>query len=99
MDREQYNGRAQDIHDNIIYIRGSINKLETNIERLANAVDRMCNILETSKTSTELIISHIQNSLPVRFVVLICLIICVAFVGGGFLKEVFELDLLKVWFS
>lgn len=90
MQEHLYNGKQQDIHDNVIFIKGSLNNLEKNINRLVESVDKLVEVQETNYKAQERIIVHIQNSIPVKFMILICLIICIAFVGGGVLKELID---------
>lgn len=78
--------------DDINLLRESVNKLETTISDLATSIEK-------GNDYNERIIEHIRESIPIRFVVLICFIICLAFVGGGVLKEVVDLHLLAKWFS
>lgn len=91
----------QDIHDNVIYIKGAVTKLEENIEKLADSVNSFASVIAAasdsqqrqftiSNESNQKIIAHIQNSLPIKIVVLLCCIICVAFLGGGILKEILD---------
>lgn len=96
---EELNGKAQDIHDNVVYIRGKISRLETSIDGLSNSVQRLSFAIESNNISNERIITRMSESLPIRFVCLICMIICLAFVGGGVLKEVVDSHVLLKLFG
>jgi len=96
---EPLNGKAQDIHDNVIYIKNRVSGLERSIDGLANNIQRLTFAIESTNAGNERIISRISESLPIRFVVLICMIICLAFIGGGALKEVIDSHLLLKLFG
>jgi predicted nuclease with TOPRIM domain len=99
------NGKYQEIHDNVVHIRGSVSRLDQTIDRLSISVD---NLSTTFKNSTDLnertikyvmdanekTVNHVKNSLPLRVVLILCSIIVVAFAGGGILKEVLDADIL-----
>jgi hypothetical protein len=98
MSPAEVNGHGQDIHDNVIYIRGSISKLEAIMTELGHSVDGLAKSIDSSTTSNEKVIRYlmesnektiktVSGSLPIKFVLVICGIICMAFVGGGVLKE------------
>ena len=99
--KDSPNGVAQDIHDNVVHIRGSVSKLEFSIEKLASSVEGLATSVNNSTLSTERTIkyvmesndktvAHVKNSLPLRVVLILCGIIVLAFVGGGVLKELLD---------
>ncbi len=94
MSDTELNGRAKDIHDNVIYLKNRFSTLERSIDGLANNIQRLTFAIEGSNTNNERIITRMSESLPIKFVCLICMIICVAFVGGGLLKELVDQHIL-----
>ena len=99
------NGKHQEIHDNIIYIRGSVENLEETLRDLTASIHKLANSYQTSAESTEQIVKyimesnnrtveHVKNSLPLRMVAFLCSIICIAFLGGGLLKEILDSNAL-----
>lgn len=104
------NGTAQDIHNNVVYIRGSISGLENAITQLKTTLDNLTKSIELSTESTERIVkhvmdanertvTHVKNSIPLKFVIIICGILMVAFVGGGVLKELVDSHMLSKLFG
>lgn len=104
------NGKTNDIHDNVIHIRGSLSNLETTLSDLARSVHHLADAYQTSAETTEQIvkhvmgsnertIEHVKNALPLRIVAFLCAIICVAFVGGGILKELVDSHVLVKMFG
>lgn len=99
------NGKYQEIHDNVVHIRGSVSRLDETINRLSNSVDNLATTFKNSvdleertikyvMDANEKTVNHVKNSLPLRVVLILCSIIVVAFAGGGVLKEVLDADLL-----
>lgn len=108
MSPAEVNGHGQDIHDNVIYIRGSLTQLENTMLALSNNVSALTRAIENSTTSTEKTIryvieannesaKHLKESIPMRMVLIICSIIVISFVGGGVLKELIDSHVLLKW--
>lgn len=94
MEEAGMNGKAQDIHDNVVYIKNRVGGLERSIDGLANNIQRLTFAIEASNINNDKIITRMSESLPIKFVCLICMIICVAFIGGGLLKELVDSHIL-----
>lgn len=106
----EVNGHGQDIHDNVIYIRGSITQLEATIMKLSNSIDAHTNAVQASTASYEKTIKyvmdsnernmlHVKNSIPLKFMLIITGVICLAFLGGGILKELIDSHVISKLFS
>ena len=105
MSPAETNGHSQDIHDNVVYIRGSISNLEAAIEKLVTSVNQLTHSIESSTASTEKTIryvmeanektvEHVKGAIPLKVVLVICSIIVVSFISGGALKELIDSHIL-----
>lgn len=103
------NGHGQDIHDNVIYIRGSLSKLENTMLELAHSVEGLTKSIDNSTNSSEKVIRYlmesnektiktVSGSLPIKFVLVICGIIVLAFGSGGILKELIDSNVISKLF-
>lgn len=94
MGNSDLNGKTSEIHENVIYLKNRFSSLERSIDGLANNIQHLTIALENNNTSNERVITRMSESLPIKFVCLICMIICVAFIGGGLLKELIDSHIL-----
>lgn len=79
-------------------IKTASNTVEQKFDALTHAVETSTGaterIVKYVMDANEKTVAHVKNALPVRFVLVICGIIVLAFVGGGVLKELIDSHIL-----
>ena len=102
MSEEKYvngNGYIKSMYENVSFMRDKVDSLEASIERLSSSIDNLSAVQKLHVASFNNVLEHVKGSIPMRFVFMICLIICMAFIGGGILKEITDSHILLKWLS
>ena len=94
MGNEVFNGKTQEIHENVLAVRTKLSTLESSIEKLSRSTDNLASAVTAQSASSDKLFTHMTQAIPAKLVVLICFIICLAFVGGGVMKELVDSHVL-----